>query len=138
MRDVSTIIRNLQLAIRRELDRRAIPLKVVAMDSGIPYATLCSYFPGGERQPAELPASAIYCLRGVIPNDLLGLLEPEGWAVVEVPDGIDYDAISEGCRRFLTEKDQAHHPESELGRDIGPTERARLACTVVELRGKVA
>src|SRR5690348_16491897 len=60
MRPVSEIIRDRQRAIRRELDRRQIPLKVLAYDSGIKYDTLISYFPGGEgRHPAELPSSAV-------------------------------------------------------------------------------
>lgn len=138
MRDVSTIIRDRQLAMRREIDRRNIPLKVVALDSDIPYATLCSYFPGGERTPAELPASAIYSLRKALPADLMNLLEPEGWAVVQVPDGVDFDTVSEGCTTFLRLKDQFHRPESEAGRDLGPTETAELGCQIVQLRGKVA
>lgn len=138
MRDVSTIIRDRQLAIRRELDRRGIALKAVAFDTGIPYATLCSYFPGGERHPAEMPCSAIYSLCGNIPDDLLNLLCPEGYAVVPVPNGLDYDEYSAGCRAFLEAKDRAHHPESEAGRDIGPNENSELSCKVVRLRGRVA
>lgn len=134
MRDVSMIIRERQLAIRRELDRRNIPLKVVAFDSGIKYDTLLSYFPGGERQPAEMPVSAAFSLCGNIPDDLLNLLAPDGFAIVRVPAGIDYDEVSAGCREFLAEKDKAHHPESEAGRDIGPTEHAKLSSKVVQLR----
>lgn len=134
MRDNSTIIRERQLAIRRELDRRGIPLKVVAFDSGIPYATLCSYFPGGERHPAEMPVSAAYSLCGVIPDDLLNLLCREGFAVVRVPLDVDYDDINQTCMDFIAEKSKAHHPESEAGRDIGPTEHAKLASNVLRLR----
>jgi hypothetical protein len=134
VRDNSTIIRDRQLAIRRELDRRQIPLKIVAYDSGIPYNTLCSYFPGGERHPAEMPCSAVYSLCGVLPDDLLNLLCPEGYAVVRVPAGIDFDEISGACRSFIDCKEQAHHPESEAGRDIGPNEHQELAVNVVRLR----
>lgn len=138
MRDVSTIIRERQLAIRRELDRRQIPLKVIAYDSGIPYPTLCSYFPGGERPPAEMPCSAAFSLCGVIPDDLLNLLCPEGFAVVRVPSGMDYDELSALCHDFTEAKNRAHHPDSEKGRDIGPTEDAELSCKVIRLRGRVA
>ena len=48
---VNDIIRERQLAIRRELDRRGIALKVVSYDSKIPYPTLLTYFPGGDRVP---------------------------------------------------------------------------------------
>jgi hypothetical protein len=134
MRNASDIIRERQLAIRRELDRRGIPLKVIAFDSRIKYDTLLSYFPGGERVPAELPTSAAFSLCGVLPDDLLNLLCPEGYAVVRVPAGIDFDEISGACRSFIDCKEQAHHPESEAGRDIGPNEHQELAVNVVRLR----
>lgn len=135
MRCASVIIRDRQLAIRRELDRRGIALKVLAFDSKIPYDTLRSYFPGGTaREPAEMPVSAAFALCGVLPDDLINLLCPEGYAVVQVPAGIDYDEFSAGCRDFIAAKDQAHHPESEAGRDIGPCEQSQLSAKVVRLR----
>jgi hypothetical protein len=99
MRDSSTIMRGIQRVIREQLDERGIALKVVSAGSGIPYATLCSYFPGNERgsaekQPAQLPGGAIYALCGAIPNDLLNLLFPDGWALVQVPTDADYDKVS--------------------------------------------
>jgi hypothetical protein len=126
-RDDVTIMRSIQRTIREQLDERGISLKVVAADSRIPYATLCSYFPGNERgtvekQPAQLPASAIYGLCGALPDDLLNLLLPEGFAIVRVPSGLDYDEISAGCREFIDAKERAHHPDSEDGREIGPGE----------------
>jgi hypothetical protein len=138
MRDVRNIIRDRQRAIRRELDRRHIALKVVAYDSGIEYDTLISYFPGGERHPAELPSSAVFSLCGVLPDDLLNLLCPKGYAVVPVPDDVDYDVINQHCMDFLSEKSAAHHPESEEGVNIGPNERATLGAKVVQLRGRIA
>jgi hypothetical protein len=139
MRDDVTIMRSVQRAIRRKLDERGISLKVVAADSGIPYNTLCSYFPGNERgavekQPAQLPASAIYGLCGAIPDDLLNLVLPEGFAIVRVPSGLDYDEISAGCREFVDAKERAHHPESEAGRDIGPGEAHILGSKFARLR----
>ena len=143
MRNGTEIMRRVQRTIREELDRRGISLKAISFDSGIPYSSLCSYFPGQERgsverQPAELPGGAIYQLHGAIPDDLLNLLSPDGWATVRVPSGIDYDDISSACRDFIDTKDKAHHPESEAGRDIGPSEEAELGCKVIELRGRVA
>lgn len=134
MRDVSEIIRDRQRAIRREMDRRGIALKVVAYDSGIKYDTLISYFPGGERHPAELPSSAVYGLQGVLPDDLMNLLCKDGFAIVRVPNDVDYDAINQHCMDFLSEKSAAHHPESEDGVNIGPNEQARLSSKVVKLR----
>lgn len=131
MHDASTIIRQRQLAIRRELDRRGIALKQVQFDSGIPYATLLSYFPAeGSREPAVLPTSAFYVLTAAIPTDLLSLLVPDGFAVVQVPEGVDHDEIAPAMRDYLRAKDDAHHPDSPGGREISDCEdialRARL------------
>jgi hypothetical protein len=136
MSDSSEIMFARQSAVRREIDRRQIALKVVSFDSGIPYSTLLSYFPApeGKTKPAELPMGALYNLCGALDADLLNLLLPDGWAIVQVPRGIDFDDISAGCRDFLATKDQAHHPESEAGRDIGPSEQSQLDDKVVRLR----
>lgn len=134
MSAVNEIIRERQLAIRRELDRRQIALKVISYDSGIPYPTLLTYFPGGERPAAEMPTSAAFALCGVIPDDLMNLLCPQGYALVPVPGDLDYDDINQHCMEFVSEKSAAHHPESEAGVNIGPNEQARLASKVVRLR----
>ena len=134
MRAASEIIRDRQLAIRRELDRRGIPLKVIAYDSGIKYDTLISYFPGGERPVSELPSSAAFALCGVLPDDLLNLLCPEGYAVVRVPNDADYDSINQHCMDFLSAKSAAHHPESEAGVALGPNEKAGLNGHTAKLR----
>ena len=45
VRDRNEIVRTRQSAIRRELDRRGIALKVISFDSGISYSTLLTYLP---------------------------------------------------------------------------------------------
>lgn len=135
MRDRNDIVREGQLAIRRELDRRGIHLKAVSLDSGIPYATVVSYFPGEKNAaPATMSAAALYGLIGAIPPDLLSLLLPPGHMIVKVAEGVDYDDISAACRDFVDTKEKAHHPESEAGRDIGPGEEATLGAKVIRLR----
>lgn len=134
MRPISEIMRERQLVIRRELDRRGIALKAIAFDSGIKYDTLLSYFPGGERPVSEMPISAAYSLCGVLPDDLINLLCPEGFAVVRVPAGVDYDDVNQHCMSFIAEKAAAHHPDSEEGERIGPNENASLAANVLRLR----
>lgn len=136
LRDGVTIIRDRQLAIRREMDRRGIALKQVEFDGGIPYATLLSYFPAeGSREPAVIPGSAIYKLAEgkALPSDLLSLLLPNGFAIVEVPEGIDHDGLAESFADYLATKNEFHRPESEAGREIGPTEHLRLTEKVVHL-----
>lgn len=133
---------DVQRVIREQLDERNISLKVVAATSGIPYSTICGYFPGNERgftpkQSVELPVGAFRKLCGAMPSDLLNLLIPDGFAIVEVPAGVDFDKVSAECREFLDKKERAHHPESEAGRELGPTETDLLGENVVRL-GAVA
>lgn len=127
MADASNIVRVLkdrQCAMRREMDRRGIALKAVSFDSRIPYSTLLSYFPDehAQREPALMPVSAQYMLCGAIPQDILSLLLPEGHLIVKAPVELNHDEIAEAMQDFLHAKHQAHHPESEAGREIGPGE----------------
>jgi hypothetical protein len=141
MADAVRIIRDRQLAIRREMDRRGLALKQVEFDAGIPYATLLSYFPAeGSREPAVMPVSALYKLADALPNDLLSLLLPIGRVIVTVPEDVDLDGIAAEFSEFLHDKNAAHHPDSECGRDIGPNEHAALTAKVVmlPLKGVVA
>lgn len=137
MSNANTIVRDRQLAIRREMDRRGISLKAVSFDSGIPYPTIISYFPGErDREPATIPGGAIYalCEGQALPADLLSVLLPDGFQIVRVSEGIDHDRIAEMAADYLATKNAAHHPESEAGRDLGPTEAATLTGKIVQLR----
>lgn len=127
------IVRQRQSAIRREMDRRGIALKAVSYDSGIPYATLLSYFPQeGGRDPVMLPVSALYALANTeaLPLDLLSLVLPAGNLIVKAPESVDHDEASSAMRSYLKAKDEAHHPDSPGGRDIAP-------CEDEHLRGKL-
>jgi hypothetical protein len=135
------IVRQRQAAIRREIDRRGIALKAVEQDSGIPYPTLLSYFPGGEREPSVIPMSAVYALADgrALPTDMLSLLLPAGMALVEVPEDLDFDNLADRFTDFLHEKNAAHHPASPAGTDISDCEREKLSSKVVHLPlGRVA
>jgi hypothetical protein len=131
------IVRDRQLVVRREMDRRGISLKAVSMDSGIPYATIVSYFPGErDRQPAIIPASAIFalCDSKALPLDLLSLILPDGFQIVRAPEEIDHDQIEELARDYLACKGKAHHPSSPGGREIAPCEAEALTGKLVPLR----
>lgn len=128
------VILERQAGMRREMDRRGMAMKIVAQDSRIPYQTLLTYFPADSaKKPAQIPASAVYALTGVIPSDILSLLLPDRFLVLEVTEGIDHDEFASHCRDFLSEKDAAHHPQSEAGRDIGPGEDHKLKAKAVPL-----
>jgi hypothetical protein len=126
MADVSSIVNSMkarQLAMRRQIDKRNISMKVIAADSDIPYSTLLSYFPADEQStPALMPVSAQYMLCGAVPDDILSLLLPDGRLIVTVPDALDHDDAAKAMMAFLATKEAAHHPESEAGREIGPGE----------------
>ena len=138
--DIVRIMRDRQCAMRREMDRRAIALKAVSFDSGIPYSTLLSYFPNADAQkePAVMPVSAQYMLCGAIPQDILSLLLPEGHVIVKAPVEMDHDQIGEAFHDYLHTKERAHHPESEAGREIGPNEDNILKFKAVTAVGGVA
>lgn len=138
-----TIVRERQMAIRREMMRRGISVKQVQLDGEWKNpSTVLSHFPNpdGDQEPATMSVATLYRLiqTKALPTELLSMLLPDGFAIVAAPESVDYDRISEACRDLIDRKDRAHHPESEAGRDIGPTERATLDSKVVQLRGRIA
>lgn len=139
MRDANSIVRERQLIIRRELDRRGISLKGIAFDAGLSYSTVVSYFPGEkDKEPHTVSGAALYRLAGVLPDDLFSLLLPDGFQVVRVPEGIDLDDLEEIARDFLARKGKAHHPDSPGGRELSDCERADLDGKAAALRAVVA
>lgn len=92
--NIVSATKSLQRAIRAQFDKRGLHLKLISMDSGIPYPTLLSYFPAGEHEPANLPLSALHALAGNIPDDLLSLLAPDGFVMVraEFSDELEEEA----------------------------------------------
>lgn len=137
MRDANMIVRDRQLVIRRELDRRGISLKAVAFDSGIPYPTIVSYFPGErDKVPATLSGAALFmlCETQAIPLDLLSLALPDGFQIVRASEEIDHDEVETICRDFLATKGTAHHPASPAGRELSDCERIALAHKATRLR----
>lgn len=120
-RDMPHRTKQTQQRIFRIAAREGLTLKAISLDSGIPYSTLRSYA-GNNGETAEMPVSALYKLIGVIPDELLSLLLPDGRLIVQAPADIDHDQIAEAMQDYLHAKHAAHHPESEAGREIGPGE----------------
>lgn len=141
MCDGSSIVKERQKAIRREMDRRGILLKVVAQDSGISPSTLATYFPQDPNaEPAQIPGGAIYSLTDskALPLDLLSLLQPSGFLVVRVPECIDHDEIGAWAERYAARKMEAHRMDSPMGPEIAPCEDDDLKGIVVAFPGSVA
>lgn len=123
MCDGSKIILDRQLAVRREMDRRGIALKVVAADSRIPYPTLASYFPAAQdAKPVQIPGGAIYSLveARALPDDMLSLLMPAGVQILHAPDGVDLDLVGAWAEDFVKAKMDAHRADSPAGPAIHP------------------
>lgn len=141
MCDGSTIVRQRQLVVRREMERRGISLKAVSLDSGIPYNTLASYLPADQyADPAQIPGGAIYSLIAgkALPLDLVSLLMPEGVQIVRVSEDLDHDTIGDLCREYLETKGKAHRADSPNGRDLSACEIDALNVAYLPLKGKVA
>lgn len=138
MRDENTIVRERQLAIRREMERRGISLKQVQYDGGWEtVSTVASYFPlASDAKPAIMSAAALHRLvrSKALPLDLLSLMLPEGFQIVRAPEEIDHDEFETMCRDYLAAKARAHQTASPGGREIADCEREALDGKVVQLR----
>lgn len=106
-----------------------LSLKAISLDSGLAYNTVQTYA-GGQ---AVMSIASLFKLVGVIPNELLSLLLPEGQVIVSVPSGIDHDQMADAFADYLKTKNDAHHPDSPAGRDIADCEREQLDAKVVQL-----
>lgn len=137
MNDENAIVRERQLAIRRELDRRGIALKAVALDAQMPYSTVLSYFPA-DGTPQIMSVASLFRLCNAIPDDLLSLLLPENRHIIKAPAGVDHDEFEAGCALFLDVKRRAHHKDSPAGEKISECENEALNVVRLPLEGKVA
>jgi hypothetical protein len=111
----SSIIRERQGAIRRALDRRNISMKIIAMDSEIPYATLLTYFPADRNKEAvQIPGGAIYDLieHQAMPDDLLSMLLPDGAHILRGSEEIDHDAMARVAHEYLATLLAVHNPDA--------------------------
>jgi hypothetical protein len=133
-RDISQVMRDTQERIFRIAQSQGLTLKAISLDSGIPYSTLRTYAGGTERATAEMPASALHRLVGVVPDELLSLMLPDGRAIVAVPEDINHDEFEQMCRDYLAAKAKAHRADSPGGREIAACERSHLDGHAVRLR----
>ena len=111
-----------------------LTLKAISMDSGIGYTTIQSY----ARGEAVMSITSLFSLVGVIPDDLLSLLLPEGRRIVRAPEELNHDDIADAMRDYLAAKDHAHHPDSPAGRDIAECEDQSLRAKFTVVQGRAA
>jgi hypothetical protein len=112
-----------------------LTLKAISLDSKLGYTTVQSYAKG----EAVMSIASLFKLVGVIPDELLSLLLPDGRSIVRVPDNIDHDALCEWADKYVATKIAAHRKDSECEEQIGPGEKAALDGIVVQFpAGKAA
>lgn len=128
--DISARQKRVQQSVFLEANNRGLTIKVIHFDTGISQDTLRSW----ARGEAVMSIAGLFGLVGVIPDDLLSMLLPDGRQIVRVPESLDHDEIETACRDFLAAKGQAHHPDSPAGREIAPCEKDVLDQKVVALR----
>ena len=119
------------VSAQREVLRRATDLahggtawKVLASHTGVPEASLHSY--GRADAPAAMPVAVLARLCGAVPEALLSLLLPDGWALVRVAELSDPAALASGALEYLGLYSAARHP-AVLLKQIKP--RNELAAT---------
>lgn len=112
--------------------RYGLTFKRVQLASGIPTSTLRTYTDG----KAEMPLSALYRLVGIVPDELLSMLLPDGHLIVRMPENIDYDEIGAWSDAFSAKKLAFHRHDSECEERLGPNEKRELDTCVVAFPGK--
>lgn len=107
--------------------RYGLTLKLIAADADLGYDSVRHYASG----ETIMPITALFALVGVVPDELLSHLLPEGRSIVSIPEELDHDQVCEAMVDYLAEKQRAHHPDSPGGREIAE-------CEDNVLRGKFA
>lgn len=135
-RKVESVRTRQRLMFEKALDRRTynLTIKEIAQRSGVDDSSISNYASG----LTTMSLAAIDALVGVIPDELLSMLLPDERVIIRLPTGIDHDELDAAMRDYVAAKAQAHHPESEAGREIGPNEDATLRQKFVVVTGSVA
>lgn len=111
-----------------------LTLKAISLDSGLGYTTVQSY----ARGEAVMSIAALFKLVGVMPDELLSLLLPDGRHIVQAPEEIDHDKLCELATDYVATKAAAHRVDSPEGVKIAPCEDQTLKGKVIRLRSAAA
>ena len=135
--DISLCAKGAQDLIFSQAKEHGLAFKVIAARSRTPESTLRTYA-GTKGKMVEMPVGALNRLCGVIPEQLLSLLLPDGWSIVRIADELDHDAAAEAMGKYLAAHRAAIHPDSPAGREISDCEDKELRELFAEVRGVVA
>ena len=116
--------------IATDPQRFGLTLKMIATDAGLDYDSLRNYASG----QTTMPITALFALVGVVADELLSLLLPEGRQIVQAPEELDHEKLTELAQDYLQEMAQSRRENSECGPAIGPNEHLRLVSKAVQLK----
>lgn len=122
--------RTQEIVFRLAVRDHGLTLKAISLDAGIGYTTIQSYAKG----QAVMSIASMFRLVGVIPDELLSLLLPDGRHIVRAPEEIDHDALCELATDYVETKMAAHRADSPMGPEIAPCENDTLTGKAVKLR----
>lgn len=130
---ISDFIIETQIAIfdyaRTELQK---PLKVIADDCRVPYATVQAWASG--RNGLSLTGVKLLLRAPYMAPLLSRLIEPEEYTFTRTDASADHDDLAANCIDFTTRHSRARHPKSEAGVNIGPNEDRELKAARARLR----
>lgn len=128
--DISVRQKRVQQDVFRIAEDRGITRKAIHHDTGLSTDTLGSW----ARGEAVMSIAGLFHLVGVIPDDLLSMMLPEGRQIVQLPDDLDHDEIADLAADYIAAKQAAHKENSPAGPLIAPCEKKVLDAKVVALR----
>ena len=132
---ITQTMKRAQITVFAQAAKLGITHKVIHYDTGMSLSAIGQY----ARGETAMGGPCLIKLIGVIPDDLLSLLLPDGRLIVKAPVHVDHDEVIGAMTDYFAEKQRAHHPESECGREIGPIEHTTLCAKLaVVVGGKAA
>ncbi len=132
-------LKRAQVSMFNAAKQRGITATVIHYDTGgknggISLSTIGQWSRGESAMGLEM----LIRLIGVIPDEILSLLLPDGHRIVPAPETIDHDELARLALDLAAEHAAARHPDSEHGVEIGPNEHNRLTAKATHLRAVAA
>ncbi|MGX7895499.1 hypothetical protein [Tsuneonella sp. HG222] len=116
-----------QQTVFRLAATKGVTQKVIHLETGLSVSVIGQY----ARGETAMSAASLIKMIGVIPDELLSLLLPDGRAIVSMPSEINHDEICEWAEKFAARKMAAHREDSPMGPVIAPCEDDDLKSIVV-------
>lgn len=131
---ITAAMKRAQETMFRKAAERGLSQKVIAADTGLSLTIIGQY----ARGETAMGGPSIIKMFGVIPDDLLSLLLPDGRIIVRAPHGIDHDALCDWAEGYVATKTKAHRADSPMGPEIADCERTELDSKVAAFPVSIA